>query len=137
VNRTIPFLLAAVITLAYANALHVPFQFDDWHVLEGNPSIRSLDNLPRFFTDPTATSVLPENRDLRPLLMVTFALNYAVSGNRTWSYHLVNLLLHWLACLLLYRIVRDHLWRGDDAVPTAAAAALIVAVHPLNTEPVN
>ena len=99
--------------------------------------VLSLANVPRFFVDPTATSILPENRDLRPLLMVSFALNHAVSGGHTWSYHLVNLLLHWLACLLVYRIVRDHLWLGDEAVPIAVAAALIVAVHPLNTEPVN
>ena len=137
VKRIFPWLLAALIALAYANALRVPFQFDDWHVLKRNPSIRSLENVPRFFVDPTATSVLPENRDLRPLLMVSFALNHAVSGNQTWSYHLVNLLLHWLACLLVYRIVRDHLWLGNAATPIAAAAALIVAVHPLNTEPVN
>jgi tetratricopeptide (TPR) repeat protein len=137
VKRIFPWLLAAVIALVYANGWRIPFHYDDWHVLKRNPSIRSLQNLPRFFVDPTATSILPENRDLRPLLMVSFALNYAVSGGHTWSYHLVNLLLHWLACLLVYRIVRDHLWLGDEAVPVAAAAALIVAVHPLNTEPVN
>jgi tetratricopeptide (TPR) repeat protein len=106
-------------------------------VLLKNPHIRSLSNIPSFFTDATATSVLPENRDVRPLLMITFALNYAISGNATWSYHLVNLALHWLAALLVFRIVRDHLWLGESAVPLAAAAALVVAAHPLNTEPVN
>src|SRR5262249_38339807 len=54
-----------------------------------------------------------------------------------WSYHVVNLLLHWIVTLLVFRIVRDHLWLGDEAMPVAVGAALIVAVHPLNTEPVN
>ena len=49
----------------------------------------------------------------------------------------MNLLLHWLVTLLTFRIVRDHLWLGDEAMPVAVGAALIVAVHPLNTEPVN
>jgi tetratricopeptide (TPR) repeat protein len=132
-----PALSAAVIALIYANTLHSPFVFDDWHALAQNPHIRSLGNLPRFFVDPNTTSVLRENKDLRPLLLATFALNYALSGLRTWSYHAVNLLLHWIAVLLVFRIARDHLWLGPDARPVAMLAALVVAAHPLNTEPVN
>ena len=63
--------------------------------------------------------------------MATFALNYAISGDATWSWHLFNMLLHWIAALLVFRIVRDHLWLGDEAPLVAGAAALIVAVHPL------
>jgi tetratricopeptide (TPR) repeat protein len=129
-----PALLALAIGAAYANSLHIPFHFDDWHVLERNPHIRTLANVPRFFTDANVTTVLPQNRDLRPVLMATFALNYAISGAATWSWHLLNMLLHWIAALLVFRIVRDHLWLGDEAPLVAGAAALIVAVHPLNTE---
>jgi Tfp pilus assembly protein PilF len=128
--------LAAVIAIVYANGLHAGFHFDDWHVLQDNPHVRSLASIPRFFVHPDTTTVLHENKDLRPVLMTTFALNYAVSGIETWSYHIVNMILHWLAVLLVYRIVRDHLWLGEDAAPVAIAAALIVAVHPLNTETV-
>ena len=129
-----PALLAVAIAAAYANSLHIPFHFDDWHVLQQNPHIRTLANVPRFFTDANVTTVLPQNRDLRPVLMATFALNYAISGDATWSWHLLNMLLHWIAALLVFRIVRDHLWLGDEASLVAGAAALIVAIHPLNTE---
>jgi len=137
VTTRVAVLLAFVIAVAYSNTLFGPFEFDDWHVLLQNPHIRSLSNIPSFFVDATTSSVLPENRDVRPLLMATFALNYAISGNATWSYHLINLALHWLAALLVFRIVRDHLWLGKGAVSIAAVAALVVAAHPLNTEPVN
>lgn len=137
VSRRIALLLFVVIAAAYSNSLSIGFYFDDWHVLEQNPHIRSLTNIPRFFVDPNATSVLRENKELRPLLMISFAVNYAISGNRTWSYHVVNLVLHWLVALLIVRIVRDHLWLGDAAVTVAVAAALVVAAHPLNTEPLN
>lgn len=133
----VPALLAAVIATAYANALHGPFVFDDWHTLEQNPHLRSLANVPRFFVDPDTTTVLRENKDLRPLLVTTFALNWAISGPDTWSWHATSLLFHWLACVLLYRVVRDHLWLGDAGPPVGAAAALIVALHPLNSEPAN
>ena len=129
--------IAVAIGAAYSNALHGPFVFDDWHTLEQNPHIRSLTNVPRFFVDADTTTVLRENKDLRPLLVTTFAVNYAVSGSDTWSYHIANLVLHWLAVLLVFRIVRDHLWLGSDAVAVAATAALIVALHPLNTSAVN
>ena len=133
----VPGLLGAAILAAYANSFDIPFVFDDWHTIEQNPAIRSLANLPRFFTDPNTTTVLRENKDLRPLLVLTLALNHRVSGLDPWSYHVVNLLLHWIATLLVYRIVRDHLWLGDEAAPVAVAAALLVAVHPLNTESVD
>jgi Flp pilus assembly protein TadD len=129
--------VAVAIAAAYSNALHVGFHFDDWHVLQDNPHVRTLRSIPRFFVDPDTTTVLRENKDLRPVLMTTFALNYAISGDATWSYHVVNLCLHWLAVMLVFHIVRARLWLGEHAFPIAATAALIVAVHPLNTEPVN
>ena len=136
-SAALALLFAVVIGAAYANSFGGGFHFDDSHVLEQNPFIRSLRHVPRFFVDPNTTTVLRENEDLRPLLLLTFALNYAVSGSATWSYHAVNLALHWSAVLLVFRIVRDHLWLGDDALAVAAASALVVALHPLNTEPVD
>ena len=136
-SAALALLFAVVIGAAYASSFGGGFHFDDSHVLEQNPFIRSLRHVPRFFVDPNTTTVLRENEDLRPLLLLTFALNYAVSGSATWSYHAVNLVLHWSAVLLVFRIVRDHLWLGDDALAVAAASALVVALHPLNTEPVD
>jgi protein O-mannosyl-transferase len=133
----VPLLLAAAIGAAYSNGLDVPFVFDDWHTIEQNPAIRTPRRIPAYFVDPDTTTILRENKDLRPLLLVTMALNYQVSGSATWSYHVVNLILHWLVALLVFRIVRDHLWLGREGPPVALAAALIVALHPLNTEPVN
>src|SRR5262245_29031867 len=128
----VPALLAAAIAGTYSDGLHIPFVFDDWHTIEQNPAIRSLARLPGYFVDPDTTTILRENKDLRPLLLVTMALNYQISGLDPWSYHVVNLLLHWIATLLVFRIVRDDLWLGEEATLVAAAAALIVAVHPLN-----
>jgi len=43
------------------------------------------------------------------LVALTFALNYAWSEYETWSYHLVNILVHVLAALALFGIVRRTL----------------------------
>src|SRR5262249_38320345 len=73
-------LLAIAIGSAYAPAFPGAFHFDDWHVIQDNPHVRRLASIPRFFVDPDTTTVLHENKDLRPVLMATFAINYAVSG---------------------------------------------------------
>ncbi len=135
--RSPPVVLLAVVAICYGNSLGNGLHFDDWHVIEQNPAIRSLAHVPDLFTNPHAMSVLRSNIDLRPLLMTTFALNYAVSGLATWSYHLLNIVLHWAVVLLVFRITRDLLWLGDDRRAVAWITALIVAAHPLGTETMN
>ncbi len=126
-------LLAAGIVAAYSNSLDVGFEFDDVYVIRDNPAIRSLRNIPRFFYDPFTLTTVRENVDLRPVLQLTYALNYAISGLQPWSYHVLNMALHLIAALLVFRIVRDHLWRGPGAgVPVAAA--LFFALAPLNSQ---
>jgi Tfp pilus assembly protein PilF len=132
-----PVLLTLVTAVCYANGLNLGFHFDDAHVIQDNPHIRSLWSIPRFFVDPSTSSASPANLVLRPLLLTTFALNHAISAERPWSYHLVNLALHALSVALIFRIVRDHLWLGAERVPVAFGAALIVAAHPLNTSAVD
>jgi tetratricopeptide (TPR) repeat protein len=134
--------LAAAVGLAYGNSLRIGLEFDDWHTIQANPAIRSLRNLPRFFIDPTTFTTLRENVDVRPVLVTTFAINYAISGLHTWSYHAVNLLIHLSAAGLVFFIVRDFLWwpaseRGSrGALLPATAASLFFALAPLNSQPV-
>ncbi len=132
-----PVVLAVAVALAYANGLGGGFHFDDTHVVQDNLAIRSLANVPRFYVDPTTSSASPPNRVLRPLLMTTFALNYSLSGLDARSYHVVNVVLHWLVAWLVFGIVRRHLWLGDAGAPIGLVAALVVALHPLNTSAVD
>ncbi len=128
------YVFAGVLTLAiYANSLDNPFHYDDVHSIVDNPHVRNLTLIPWYFVAPTAFSADPENAMYRPLLLATFAGNYAISGYEVWSYHLLALLLH-LACALLVGIVGQKLLRDQWAGLFAAA---LFAVHPINTEPVN
>ncbi|MGH7770500.1 MAG: hypothetical protein ACREQP_23860, partial [Candidatus Binatia bacterium] len=137
-------LLALGVAASYSDSLGVGFYFDDTYGIANNPAIRSLKNIPSFFVDPRAVWTEPTQVDLRPVLLITYAVNYAVSGLQPWSYHVVNLILHFIASWLVFIIVRDHLWwpasdrgpNGAARVP-AAAAALFFALAPLNSQPVN
>ena len=136
--------LALGIGVSYSNSFSIGFNFDDAYGIVENTAIRSLRNMPSFFVDPRAVWTESTQVDLRPVVMCSYAVNYAISGLNTWSYHLFNLLIHFSAALLVFFIVRDHLWwpdtergsSGEARVP-AAAAALFFALAPLNTQPVD
>lgn len=133
--------------LTFSNTLDNGFQLDDIAGLVENPWIRDLGNVPRFFVDPRTLTSLKANADYRPLLQVTYALNHAISGYQPWSWHLVNLSLHLAVALSVLTLGRTLLGTGrvvpcaglDEAAGdrAAAAAALLFAVHPLATGPVN
>ncbi len=68
----------------------------------------------------------------RPLLNLSFALSYALGGMNPWAYHAVNLAIHVLAALVLFGVVRRTPFAGNGTA-TAAAVALVWALHPLQT----
>jgi tetratricopeptide (TPR) repeat protein len=136
-RRLLPLLiLAAAVLLPYLNSLGNGFHWDDHHHVLENPSIRDAGNLPRFFTDPSTFSRDPGIQMYRPLLMVTYALNFAAGESRGWGYHLVNMILHLMVTLLLHRLLLLILPSPGGTGPAFAAAA-IFAVHPLNSQAVN
>lgn len=129
-------LAAAVIAIAafaaYFNSFGGPFVYDDGPSITNNPTIRHFASA---FFPPHA---LGETVGGRPFLNLTFALNYAISGTDVWSYHAVNLLVHLVAGLALFGVVRRTLVRlkFSPALPAACAAALLWTIHPLQTESV-
>ena len=135
-----PAVAAALIAVATVAAYHGSFSggfiLDDLSSVTLNPSIRQLWPL----TSPPPGTVTGG----RPVANFTFALNYAMSGLDVWSYHATNLLVHVLAALTLFGVVRRTLTQptlhtrfGAIALPIAAAAALLWAVHPLQTATVD
>jgi len=129
---------------AYRNSFSGPFFFDDISAITDNSTIRHFEN---------AFSPSPKNATFgRPLLNLSFALNYALGGMKVWGYHAFNLLIHTLAGLTLFGLVRRTLecgrgaptpratqMRGEGTPPTilALAVAVIWVVHPLQTEAVT
>jgi Flp pilus assembly protein TadD len=75
----------------------------------------------------------------RPVLNLSLAVNYAISGTAVWSYHALNLLIHILSGLALFGIVRRTPSPRLAGAPTLAAlsVALLWVLHPLDTESVT
>ena len=128
-------LVAAAVFVAYGPSLGGRFLYDDVGSIAQNETIRHLSGA---FVPPGGETVSG-----RPVLNLSFALNYALSGPHEWSYHAANAAIHAAAALLLLGIVRRTLVtpaagaRGDpEALATGFAAALLWALHPLQTESV-
>ena len=72
------------------------------------------------------------HKPYRPLTTMTFRLNVILFGNSSLYFHLVNLLLHSINCLLAYQVVKK--WETNSAI--AFYSTLLFSVHPLLTETV-
>jgi len=126
-------LLSLCVAAIYANSLQNTFHYDDYHSLTENIAIRKLANIPSFYKDPQSFSSKPGVKMIRPILLTSFAFNYAWSQYKAWSWELVNVGIHLLNVLLLY-IFLVHL-SGNHKF--AVIASLVFAAHPVNTESVN
>ena len=124
-------LILALTAALYVNALPGAWHYDDFHSVADNLALRSLANVPRFFTDPTTFSANPEMAMYRPVLLVSYAVQYAITGPGVGWWHLGNVMLHGAnACLVG--------WIGASLIgPAGVAAGYLFAAHPLATEPVN
>ncbi|MBW7894670.1 MAG: tetratricopeptide repeat protein [Opitutaceae bacterium] len=125
---------------AYWNSLAVPFFFDDKPAILHNPTIRQLWPLTAVLNPPQDGSSVTG----RPLLNLSLAINYALGGTEPRGYHIFNLLIHALAGLTLYGVVRrtlllpalrDHF--GHAARLVAFTIAALWVLHPLQTESVT
>jgi len=121
-------LVALAALAAYHNSFSDAFVLDDVRSIVENPTLRRL--------WPLSVPLHPPNGDLtvngRPLLNLSLAVNYRLGGLQVWGYHAGNLVIHLLAGLTLFGIMRR-------CAPflCAFAVALLWTVHPLQTESVT
>lgn len=74
----------------------------------------------------------------RPLLWLTYIADYHLWGMQESFMHLENVLLHAMNVVLVFFIAREifRRYEVENLVPSLCAA-LLFALHPINTEPVN
>jgi tetratricopeptide (TPR) repeat protein len=121
------FLFATFIAFeVYGPALHGEFLFDDSY-------------LP-FLMPDVQTAPLRAWLGVRPLLMLTYWVNYQSSGLDPYPYHVANIVLHILNSVLAWAIVRRLLTvAGEGSVRReilAVFAGGLFLLHPVQTESV-
>ena len=115
-------------------AVRTPFIYDDNRMVVENLAIRDLSNL-------RAVLILEATR---PILNLSYAIDYAIFGSSAPGFHATNVLLHAMNVVLLFLLA----WRlAEDEEPStgpavrpqivALTAAVLFAVHPMMTESVT
>jgi len=140
-RKFFPLVVIAAGLLAYSNSFSGGFFLDDFASIPENPTILHLWPIRQPLSPPHRGWLTVEGR---PLINLSLAINYAISGYHVWSYHALNLIVHILAALTLLGIVRRTLLQtalrerfGAVASELALATALLWMLHPLQTEAVT
>lgn len=137
-------LLIVATFVAYSTTFHYPFVFDDAHDIVENYSIRQLFPLSRASRVFVGMSNGQKYLHGRPLVNLSFALNYATGQLNPFHFHITNFAIHVLAGLTLFGIARRTLEMpslakryGAVAVPLALTMAGVWMLHPLQTQAVT
>ena len=117
-----------ICSVIYYNSLNAPFVFDDIVCIVRNYDITQLkDIIPKLI-----------NYD-RPITILSFALNYYFGKLNTFGYHIFNIIIHIINCVLVFFIVKKMVFYvyQKKSVLYPFFVSLIFTVHPINTEVVT
>jgi len=124
-------LATTMAVLVFANAIANGFVLDDGGVIVRNPLVTSPSGAWRAFGLPYWPDAIGGGQ-YRPLGILTFALDWLVSGGDPRWFHAVNVVWHAAATMLVWWLAAELL-----APVAAGIAALVFAVHPVHVEAVS
>ncbi|MFH1825334.1 MAG: tetratricopeptide repeat protein [Candidatus Firestonebacteria bacterium] len=110
---------------------------DDKPIVESNALIRNLGNLPKIFVSNYWANT-PYGKGVflyRPLVISSFAIDYAIWSHNPFGFHLTNIILNDLNSVLLFLILVSFF----KSLPSTyyLLSALLFSFHPVHTEAVN
>jgi tetratricopeptide (TPR) repeat protein len=117
-------LIVVATVFAYQQAWHAGYIWDDDIYVTTNQLLTAPDGLKRIWFSLDSPS------QYFPLVYTTFRLEHALWGLHPAGYHWVNIILHALNALLVWRLLQAL------QVPGAWLAAAIFALHPVHVESV-
>ncbi|OGG46308.1 MAG: hypothetical protein A3F84_15945 [Candidatus Handelsmanbacteria bacterium RIFCSPLOWO2_12_FULL_64_10] len=131
IRRDILIILAVTLAV-YANSLSNGLAYDDHFLIEGNRQVRAFDLRGIFTTHYWGGYEGNETGQYRPLVILSFALNFALHGLRPFGYHLTNVLLHALNSVLVYLLAISVMGGRPSprqAAPPSTCRSREVATH--------
>lgn len=129
-------LIVVLGVLVYSNTLFSPFCFDDFLNILENPLVTNtgLSGLKNAFYSRRAIGI------------ISFQLNYFISGGNVTGYHVTNIIIHiasalalyWMSVLVVKAVTFDS---GNQSAisnfPLPFVVALLFVVHPVQTQAVT
>lgn len=138
-------LLGAILFLCYSNTFNVPWVLDDPPNITQNLPIQ-IDNLwpetilHSFYAKPFQEGVL-----YRPIVMSTFAVNWYFGKSNPIGYHIVNLIIHIISSIVLYKtcllLLKSSPFRDKftsyDIFFIALLATILWAINPIQIQAIT
>ena len=114
-------LILGVVIVVYWPAFAAGFLWDDYTMVSDSALLRGPLRIIWFTAVPA---------DYFPLTYSSLWLEWRLWGDNPMGYHIVNVLLHAVSCIILWRVL------ARLKLPGAFLAAMLFAVHPVNVESV-
>ena len=117
--------------IVYGNSLNCEFVFDDVGMVKDNAYIKDFSFTKKFFIENITSE---ENSYFyRPLVMISYAIDYSIWKLNVRGYHLTNIMLHGLVALAVYWLI--NILFGNRFV--ALLTSMVFVIHPIHTETVT
>jgi len=143
-------LLLAGLIFTYSNHFNNPFHFDDDHTIVNNVWVKDIKNIPKFFTDATTSSSLPQNQSYRPGVTTLNTIDYAIAqkdpfnignndlyptdkGLKPFYFHLDIFICFILQAILMFLLIYKTLNQTINHRWNKYFALFIVALYSFHT----
>jgi len=125
-NRWMVPVILVLTLLAYIPVLNAGFvSWDDGEYVLENTFLKN--------GDLKSLLITPMQGNIHPLTMFTLFINYLISADNAWSYHLFNLIFHLINCFLVFRLAMA-LSKGNTII--SFTTAILFGIHPVHVESV-
>ena len=119
--------------VTFGNTLSYGFVWDDHFLIGDSYFVRHWSAVPTIFASHFWAGHADWKMYYRPLINITYLVEYHLWGLRPLGYHLTNIVLHLAVCLLVFWLCSMLL--GDWLL--SFLAALLFAVHPVHSQSVS
>ncbi len=133
-------IILSIAFLSYFNSLTNSFHLDDFRYI-----VRNLEYI-EYIQQPFSVSGTLSNLSNRSIVTATLILNNSVGGFNVFGFHVVNLTVHIITCLLIFLFIKEALlfnkilkteYRNKSKLNIPLISALLFAVHPINIQAVT
>ncbi len=137
-------IILSIAFLSYFNTFTNSFHFDDFKYILNNEGLK--EDFQHVFLSylcfPTCHDIL-SNLSNRPIIFYTLHLNHSLGGFNVFGFHVVNLTVHIITCLLIFLFAKEILSinrflktsdQSKNKLNIPLISALLFAVHPMNTQ---
>ena len=128
----IPYIiLSSISAIIFCNTLGNTFVYDDSVTIVNNNLIKSWDNFHSVFS--FNYFILSGELSYRPIVTLTYFIDYSLWGLNSTGFHLTNILLQTINTILFYIFLK----RVTKVNTLAFFSTLLFTTHPILTETVN